>query len=472
MIKILVVDDMDQQVRLLTKMFKKIGYAVAGSAASGAEAVETALSMKPDIILMDIVMPGEPDGIEAARRIREQSDIPIVFTTSHSSEDYLQRALEITPYAYLIKPISEDQLRVTIKTIHARIELKSKLAKAAAALRKSEKQYRNLVNNSPVGMFRVTPGLDGRFLFANPALLSMHNFQSMDEIKDLPIADVFSDRNEFTSFLQKVQKGESANKERICFKRRYGAIFWGLVTAYPISDDQGNLKYYEGLVEDITEEKAMQAELNAVYSDMSSQVEIEERLQNALDALSIAQEDLSRAHGFMRDELLPELESRAGAQRLAANARALVEQLSIAVTPLDRQPIPVTDIATEAVNAVRGAAAAAGVDIAVEPGDLSLFGDKALLVRAMEEILRAAIALFPDASAGGRNIRINAESNVHGDVCSVQLSGVVIPEIEHKDLLTGTGSFSMAGHIIARHNGLLWIDAREDNDSAVCFTLS
>ena len=91
------------------------GYDVPSVVASGERAVEEAAKDRPDLVLMDIKMPGGMDGIEAAERIRAQYDIPIVYLTAHSDAHLVDRSKSTEPYGYLMKPFREDDLRTTIE---------------------------------------------------------------------------------------------------------------------------------------------------------------------------------------------------------------------------------------------------------------------------------------------------------------------------------------------------------------------
>lgn len=113
--KILVVEDeniiaADIQCNLL-----KMGYEVLSPVASGEEAIEKAEKFLPDLVLMDIVLRGEKDGIETARLIRDRYGIPVVFLTSFSDEDTLNRAQDTHPSAYLVKPFENKELQATLK---------------------------------------------------------------------------------------------------------------------------------------------------------------------------------------------------------------------------------------------------------------------------------------------------------------------------------------------------------------------
>lgn len=113
--RILIVEDDDFVARDLALRLEGLGYGVAGSVTSGEDALEKIGALKPDLILMDIVLAGGMDGIEAARQIQREVDIPLIFLTAHADRDRVTRALEIPPLAYLHKPLKERELELTIE---------------------------------------------------------------------------------------------------------------------------------------------------------------------------------------------------------------------------------------------------------------------------------------------------------------------------------------------------------------------
>jgi signal transduction histidine kinase len=113
--QVLVVEDEGVVALSLEKKLTDLGYGVPAVAASGEEAVRQALETKPDIILMDIRLKGKTDGVAAARRIRSDLDVPIVYLSAYSDEKTLKRAKATQPYGYLIKPFEERELYATIE---------------------------------------------------------------------------------------------------------------------------------------------------------------------------------------------------------------------------------------------------------------------------------------------------------------------------------------------------------------------
>ena len=114
MIRILLVEDEKLIARNERDTLERMGYEVVDSIRKGNEAVEKALSLKPDLILMDISLKGEMDGIEAASKIMEHSTVPIIYLTGRSDKGTLERAKKTKPYGFLTKPFEFSTLYSTI----------------------------------------------------------------------------------------------------------------------------------------------------------------------------------------------------------------------------------------------------------------------------------------------------------------------------------------------------------------------
>lgn len=138
--KILVVEDERVVARDIEKRLLKLGYGVAAIASSAEEALEKVAEHYPDLVLMDIQLRGETDGIEAAESIRVNFDIPVIYLTAYADDATLQRAKATEPFGYVIKPFDERELHVAIE-----VALRRRLAEAAirVALEK-EQELREL----------------------------------------------------------------------------------------------------------------------------------------------------------------------------------------------------------------------------------------------------------------------------------------------------------------------------------------
>jgi PAS domain S-box-containing protein len=94
---------------------KSFGYRVAASVASGEEAKRQATKLRPDLVLMDIILSGKVDGIEAGKYIQRKLGIPVVFVTAHGDERTLERAKLNAPFGYVLKPFNDRELRTAIE---------------------------------------------------------------------------------------------------------------------------------------------------------------------------------------------------------------------------------------------------------------------------------------------------------------------------------------------------------------------
>lgn len=113
--KILIVEDEAVVSLDISRRLEKMGYEVVGRAASGEEALTVTQETSPDLVLMDINLQGELDGIETAEQIYEQAKIPVIYLTAYAGESTLQRAKQTRPYGYILKPFKERELRAAIE---------------------------------------------------------------------------------------------------------------------------------------------------------------------------------------------------------------------------------------------------------------------------------------------------------------------------------------------------------------------
>ncbi len=144
--KILVVEDEGIIARDLQNVLTGLGYVVSAVVSSGEAAVEQAAQTRPDLVLMDIVLDGEIDGIEAAEQIRIRFDIPVIFLTAYADEKMLKRAKVTEPFGYLLKPFEDRELSTNIEMALYKHQMEKKL-------RESEKQLEVFFSQSLDGCF-------------------------------------------------------------------------------------------------------------------------------------------------------------------------------------------------------------------------------------------------------------------------------------------------------------------------------
>lgn len=124
--KILVVEDQAIVAMNIKTQLKNLGYIVQGTAISGEEAIKEAELTNPDLILMDIMLKGDMDGIEAARIIKSRFGIPVIYLTACTDFETLERAKLTDPEGYISKPFKEGDLHKNIEAFFLKSRAKKK----------------------------------------------------------------------------------------------------------------------------------------------------------------------------------------------------------------------------------------------------------------------------------------------------------------------------------------------------------
>ena len=129
--RILLVEDEAQQAQTTRLRLEGLGYKVVATVVTGEEAVKQSESLRPDLVLMDVVLRGQLDGVDAARRIRERFDIPVVYVTAHADDELLARVTASEPFGFILKPYTLPELHATLSVALYRAEAEKRLRQAA-----------------------------------------------------------------------------------------------------------------------------------------------------------------------------------------------------------------------------------------------------------------------------------------------------------------------------------------------------
>lgn len=187
-IRVLVVEDEivvseDLQQRLVT-----LGFEVAAAADTAADAIGLAASTRPDVALMDIMLHGRPEGIDAAEHLRGELDIPVIYLTAHSDSATLQRAKLTDPAGYIVKPFDDAQLRVAIELAPMRHEMERKARRVARWM---------TATLTSIGDAVIATNTRAEITLINPAAEKLTGW-TQDEAAGKPCSDVLRLVNQHT----------------------------------------------------------------------------------------------------------------------------------------------------------------------------------------------------------------------------------------------------------------------------------
>lgn len=268
MTSILVVEDEPIVALDIERTLSDLGYDVAGQLRTGEEAIVAASRLRPDLILLDVRLAGKLDGIEAARAIRAEHDVPIVYLTSHSDEATVARAAETEPHGYVLKPFGARDLRTTIEIALLRNRLEIKL-KAALEEVAAKSAFLQAILSSMDDSVVATDHAGNIILFNEAAERLIGPVQANLDLDEASRAYGLFLPDQRTPCpmeqipLVRAQRGERV-KQMELFVRGPGhadAGRWHSVNASPVVDASGVVRGAVTVGRDVTKLKAVQLEL-------------------------------------------------------------------------------------------------------------------------------------------------------------------------------------------------------------------
>lgn len=181
---ILLVEDDLVSAHLISRFLTELGYGLLQAVKSGEDALASISSERPDLILMDITLEGEMDGIETSHRIRERIDVPVIYLTRSSDDETIERATFTSPYGYIIKPVDKRDLYVSIEMAITRHGMER-------ALRESETRFSTILRSIADGV--IVYDREGIITYLNSKAQQMLNIY--EDVTGQPIERVVSIQN-------------------------------------------------------------------------------------------------------------------------------------------------------------------------------------------------------------------------------------------------------------------------------------
>jgi PAS domain S-box-containing protein len=413
--RILVVDDSSLIIAQLTDIISSLGDDVVGSATSGRHAVDLARTLTPDVILMDILMPGELDGIEAARLIHDELGIPVIFLTGLQDKEIINQLKDAGAYGYIEKPVNQMELAAGIE-----IGLQKK-----RSLREIWDRYEDLVENTSDFIYVV----DGR---GNVKFLNRTACRSLGESLERLIGRNFKEIATEQSYahaaeiFKKRLAGEDIGAYELEFYDKDQNVHT-IETRERAIWDQGRIVEVHGIARDVTQRKT--AEQTLKKSEERYRI-ISENMNDTVWVLDrnlkpvFVSPSVERARGYTHDEIktLP-LEKNLTPQSFQTITRSIVDMISRAKAGADRSTL--ADVMNLEWIKKDGTTYWTEVSLTLIPDEkgnpLEILGvgrditERILNETALRESEERYRALFEDATFGifhshpdGRFIRVNA----------------------------------------------------------------
>jgi PAS domain S-box-containing protein len=230
--RILVVEDEVIVARAIASQLSQLGYVVTGTASSGKVAIAKALETQPELVLMDIILKGEMDGIATASHIREQLDVPVIFLTAYGDNNTLERAKITQPFGYIVKPFTTKDLKIAIEIGLLKHQLEREL-------RQNRDQLATLLNSISDAV--IATNEQGKVTFMNPAAETLTGWQQKDALGN-EAANIFHIVDEATDTILENPVTKVLREQQVVYLEEFTSLIRRDGKRVPIGDSASPLK--------------------------------------------------------------------------------------------------------------------------------------------------------------------------------------------------------------------------------------
>jgi PAS domain S-box-containing protein len=491
--KILIVEDDRVVARDIAQQLTREGYLVVAAVSTGEDALRLAVSETPDLVLMDLRLEGEMDGIEVANQMRASLAIPVVFLTAYADHDTVQRAAITEPFGYLIKPFEDSQLRTVVEMA---------LYKYAAERRLRQSESRFAATLSSIGDAVIATDGESHITFLNRAAEVMTGWPR-DEAMGRALADVFHLIDEETRMpvpcpaLGLLQSAAVASiGDGTVLVSRDGREFPIDNRGSPIIDDKGQPGGAVLVFRDVTRKRAVEGALRSAQAELER---VSRLMTMAELTASIAHEIIQPLTGIinyasaglnflahdqvdlaeLRDVLGNVLKDGRRAAEVVRSLRALARKSRPEVTSYD-----MNEMIREVVALTNADIQRHGVRLSLNlcPAPCWVLADLIQMRQVLLNLIKNGIEAMRATAVGQRQMILSSENLPDGFVrvtvrdsgpgfAAEDLDRVFEPFFTTKDTGMGMG-LSICKTIVEAHAGRLWAESASPGGALVGFELA
>jgi two-component system cell cycle sensor histidine kinase/response regulator CckA len=303
--RLLIVEDESIVALNIQRRLEGLGYNVVANVASGEEGISAAEETEPDLVLMDIKLEGDIDGIEAAAQIRARFQIPVVYLTAYTNEETLNRAKLTEPYGYILKPFEARDLATTIEVALYKYQMEQQLR---------EREQWLAITLKSIGDAVITTDSQGLITFMNPVAEALTRW-SLEEVLGNDLTCVFQTINEKTRAVVKNPVMIALENGTIVGLENHTLLIAKDGTEIPINDSAAPIKNELGKIlgavlvfHDNIEQQQSEALLERENERLEAEVtRLTEQLKQANNQINQVNEQL-RAEITQRQQIERELQ--------------------------------------------------------------------------------------------------------------------------------------------------------------------
>ena len=503
--RIMLVEDEAITALCIRDSLQHLGYELVATIARGEEAIRRAAELQPDLILMDITLADEMNGIEAAERIQQTQQIPIIFMTAHTDTATLARAKRTEPFGYLTKPYHLDNLKNTIEIALYKSAADAKVRESEVRYKKLFHEFETIVNGIPDAMTLWSPEM--RLLWANKGALAEFG-RELPELLDKDCTEICQachDQPQDCEVRRCFRSQAIENKLRTDEEGRT----WG-VKAFPLCDDNGTVIQVIRLASDLTErmhlrEEAARSAHLAALGELSAGMAHEINNPTGLillempilrdafrDARPILEAHFQKTGDFsfagmkyseMREQIGPMIdEISEGAQRI----KRIVNELKDFSRPVEGNPfvaVDLNEVVRKASALVAGRIKKLTDAFTIEYADTAVLvtGNFQKLEQVVINLIVNACQALPQrsgrvevkiAAATPRGIAKVTVKDEGVGICPEHLKVITDPFFTTRRETGGTGlGLSVSMRIVEEHQGTLRFDSTPQRGTVVTLEL-